>query len=411
MSRVLEHHAKALLARWGIPVPTSIVIDGLGGLDACERLEFPLVVKALVPSGKKALGGGVRVATDRGSFERAVTEMLGSVVNGFDVSALLIEQFVRIERELFLSISFDALHRGPQILLGASGGLDVEAAFSQDRFFSLPIDPLGEPEISRVRSAWSSLGLDDGVLKSLTGATMAAWNAWQACEALLLEINPLAVLRDASVCAAGVLLRVDDDALFRHPEMAVFVEPGNDRSWRSLNDREREVLAVDAAEPYRGTVRYTEMAEGDIGNCGAGGGGSLVTFDLLMRYGLSPANFAEFGGNPSQAKVHGLISAIVARPGLKALLINSPITNNTRTDEVAKGIISALRDVEINPAEFPIVIRMAGVNDGEARRLLNEAGLLNLGEEATMEDAIAILSERLKRARFSGDISREHPNR
>jgi succinyl-CoA synthetase beta subunit len=361
------------------------------------KLGYPMIVKVLVPSGRKAKGGGILTARNREQFQRAVAALLGASVHGYVAERLLVERFIDVEREVFLSISYDAIHRGPQLLLGARGGVDVEQAREANgcfaRVFVSPLAGLGD---EAVRYGWQVVGFDGPRLDSLIAVTRAAWDLWTACDASFLEINPLGLTANGETCALGALLRLDDDALYRHPELIPLTDPGNDRSWKTLSERERVVLAADALEPYRGTIRYTDMPEGDIGTCGVGGGGSLVTYDLLVNYGLRPANYAEMGGNPSATKVHALIATILSRPGLRALLINSVITNNTRTDEVARGIVSALREQRIDPARFPTVIRLAGLHDREATRLITEAGFACLGEDVTMEDAVARLVDLLR---------------
>ena len=308
MSRVLENDAKGLLSRFGVAVPPSIVIDRLPAADVCEaELGYPMIVKVLVPSGRKAKGGGIRTAGNREELQRAVAALLGASVHGYVADRLLVERFVHVERELFLSISYDAIHRGPRLLFGACGGVDVEQGHDADGIFSrVFVSPLAGLGDEAIRCGWQAVGFDGPGVGSLVSVTRAAWDLWTACDATFLEINPLGLMANGETCALGALLRLDDDALYRHPELVPFTDPGNDRSWKTLSERERAVLAADALEPYRGTIRYTDMPEGDIGTCGVGGGGSLVTYDLLVNYGLRPANYAEMGGNPSATKVHAL---------------------------------------------------------------------------------------------------------
>lgn len=401
MARVLEDRAKRLLASHGVTVPRSIVaVTPAEALAAGQTLGLPLVVKALVPSGHKGRSGAVRIVTTPAELGAAAEALLGSVVLGYQAGAVLVEQVVTVARELFLSITYDALQACPCLLLGASGGVDVESfaerAGGLGRLFTqIPVDPLGDADSDRVRAAWASLGFEDPVAGQLTDATLAVWRTFCACEADLVEINPLALATDGSVVAVGVLLRLDDDAMARHPELAGLAVPGSDRSWRDLTPRDVAVLAADAAEPYRGTIRYTEVPDGDIGTLGAGGGGSLVTFDLLVRYGLAPANYGEFGGNPSEAKVYALTRAVLDHPGVRALIVNSPITNNTRTDEVARGLVRAIRERRL-PDPFPIVVRLPGVNEPAARACLAAAGIPHAGEDLTMEDAVARLAALLE---------------
>ena len=156
------------------------------------------------------------------------------------------------------------------------------------------------------------------------------------------------------------------------------------------------MIAVDAAESYRGTARYTEMEGGDIGLLCGGGGGSLLTYDTLLRLGGKPANYTEFGGNPTETKVCGLVKGVLSKPGVKSFFMDANITNNTQTDVVAHGIIAAFKELKLDPATFPTVVRLAGVNDGEAKKIASQAGLEYYGDDITMEDAARIIVEKMK---------------
>jgi succinyl-CoA synthetase beta subunit/citryl-CoA synthetase large subunit len=170
---------------------------------------------------------------------------------------------------------------------------------------------------------------------------------------------------------------------------------GTERSWRPLTDLEKQIVAVNEADPYRGTARYTEMDDGDIGFMCGGGGGSLMMFDALLSCGLKPANYTEFGGNPPENKVYGLAKGILSKPGLKGFLLCANISNNTQVDVVAKGVVRALQDMAVDPAKFPVLVRFAGVNGEEGRRIFTEAGVEYYGEEMTMSGAARRMTEKM----------------
>jgi succinyl-CoA synthetase beta subunit len=198
--------------------------------------------------------------------------------------------------------------------------------------------------------------------------------------------------------AAAVLMGMDDDALFRQPGVESEVEPGSDRAWRPLTDLEKRLIAVDSAEPYRGTARYTEMNGGDIGFLCGGGGGSLLLFDALQRYGGRPANYSEFGGNPTETKTYGIASGILSKPGVKGFFLGMNITNNTQTDVVAAAVARAFRARGVDTRSFPALARFAGVGDAMAKEVLEEAGFEYHGEDVTMEDAARLMVEKMRRA-------------
>ncbi|MDN5346936.1 MAG: succinyl-CoA synthetase beta subunit [Clostridia bacterium] len=189
---------------------------------------------------------------------------------------------------------------------------------------------------------------------------------------------------------------VDDNALWRHPHLSSRIQMGMERAWRPLTALEKQAIEVNEAEPYRGTARYTEMDGGDIGFMCGGGGGSLMLYDALLHFGGRPANYTEFGGNPSENKVYGLAKVILSKPGVKGLFVGMNITNNTQVDLVVKGIIRALKEKGVNLAKFPVVIREAGINEAEARRLCTEAGLEYYGEEITLTQAAKRMVEKMR---------------
>lgn len=157
------------------------------------------------------------------------------------------------------------------------------------------------------------------------------------------------------------------------------------------------MIAVDAAEAYRGTARYTEMEGGEIGFLCGGGGGSLLVYDTLLRFGGRPANYTEFGGNPTETKVSGLVKGVLSKPGVRSFFMNVNITNNTQTDVVAKGIVKAFREIHLDPKVFPTVVRLAGVNDKRAKEICVEAGIDYYGDDITMEYAARLVVDKMKK--------------
>jgi succinyl-CoA synthetase beta subunit/citryl-CoA synthetase large subunit len=193
-------------------------------------------------------------------------------------------------------------------------------------------------------------------------------------------------------------MAVDDDALFRHPELAGVAEAGNERTWRPLTEREQAALAVDAAEPYRGTARYTEFDGGDIACLCGGGGASLLLMDALRRAGGSPANYSEFGGNPSAEKVHGLARVALSKPGVRGLFVCQNITSNTQVDLSAEGVLRALAERDLTGGRFPVLMRLAGVGEARARALCQKAGVEYHADDVTLEEAAALMVERMRDA-------------
>ena len=199
----------------------------------------------------------------------------------------------------------------------------------------------------------------------------------------------------------GAMLAIDDAALFRHRTLRDFVQAGSEKIWRPLTEREEAVNAINAAEPYRGSARYLELDGGDIGFLCGGGGASLVLFDSLVAAGGQPANYAEFGGNPTETKVAGLARVVLSKPGVRGLFVAHNITNNTQVDVVARGVVQALRDCGRSNA-LPVVAREIGVNDVEGKAIFEAASIQYFGEESTLTDAARAMVDAMKQV--SGEL-------
>lgn len=400
MSRVLEDIGKQILRENGIAVPNFLVVTGKTEAgQAGDNLGYPVVIKALVPVGKRGKAGAVRFAENRDELETLSEEMLHMRVRNFPVEKLLVEKKIVIAQELYVSITFDSSNQMPIIIASTAGGIDIEEIAKQEptQILKWHVDILEGLHQYQAKEIWSDLGLKERPLQAATDTLWRLYQVFRTYDATVLEVNPLAITPEGKTVAAAVLMGVDDDALYRQPDFADKVEVGSDRAWRPLTQREKNMVAVDRAEPYRGTARYTEMDRGNIGFFCGGGGGSLLVYDMLLQYGGKPANYTEFGGNPTDTKVYGLAKGILSKPGVEGFLLDANITNNTQTDLVAKGIIRAVEDLGIDVKKFPMVIRLAGVNEPEARKLFQEAGIEYHGDDTTMEDAARLIVDKMKK--------------
>jgi succinyl-CoA synthetase beta subunit len=400
MSRVLENVSKEILKEEGIAVPEFFVVSNEGeARKVADKLGYPVMIKALVPVGKRGKAGAVKSAENGVEAEKIAQEILSMTVRNFPVERLLLEKKLNIIQELYVSIAFDPSKQMPVIIASTAGGIDIEeiARTQPEKMLQYYVDILQGLHSYMAKEIWSELGLEGRILQQATDLLSKLYKVFRKYDATILEINPLTLASDGKLVAAAVLMGVDDDALYRQPELSDKVEVGSDRAWRPLTHLEKEMIVVDRAEPYRGTARYTEMEGGYIGFFCGGGGGSLLVYDTLLQMGGKPANYTEFGGNPTDTKVYGLAKGILSKPGVKGFLLDANITNNTQTDLVAKGIIKAVQDLKIDVKKFPMVIRLAGVNETEARRLFEEAGIEYHGDDITMEDAARLIVDKMKK--------------
>jgi len=405
MARVLENIGKDLLKENGVPAPEfRVAATSEASRRAAEQIGCPVVVKALVTAGKRGKAGAVKFAEDPDEAAKIAENLLAMTVHNFPVERVLVERKLDISQELYVSITYDPVQMAPIIITSTAGGIDIEeiAAAHPEKILKYHVNILNGFNLYEAKEIWSDLGLKGSILQKATTILGRLYQLFVKYDCTILEINPLALTPNDELIAAAMLMGVDDDALYRQPYFSKKVEAGSDRAWRPLTVLEKKMIEVDKTEAYRGTARYTEMEGGNIGFFCGGGGGSLLSYDALLRFGGKPANYTEFGGNPPEAKVRGLVKGVLSKPGVQGFYMNLNITNNTQTDIVAKGIIGAFKDLNIDPGKFPAVLRLAGVHDAEARRLCTEAGLEYHGDDITMEDTARIMVEKMRKA-FPGE--------
>ncbi len=405
MARILEDVGKRFLAEAGIMVPESVTIESVSELDeALDHLEGDVVLKALVPVGKRGKAGAIKFPVDREEACSQAEKIFAMEVREFPVEKILVEEKVAINEEYYISAAYDKKAQLPVVVASTAGGIEVESMSRQhpDQIKKYHVDPfIGLPDY-KARELWAELGISGGLLRKLGQLTSRVYHVFDKYDCTPLEINPLVVDEEEELLPADCVMATDDLAIFRQPELEEFVQVGSERLWRPLTELEKEIVEVNEADPYRGTARYIELEGGEIGFMCGGGGGSLVMFDSLMRLGERPANYTEFGGNPSADKVYGLARGIISKPGVRGLLVCCNITNNTQVDKVAEGVVRALKELDKDPQEFPIVVRYAGVNDERGQEIFESAGIEYHGEDITMPEAARMMVEKIRDKNSAG---------
>ncbi|MBT2679241.1 succinate--CoA ligase [Bacillus sp. ISL-35] len=396
MGRMLEDASKTILKENGIPVPWHSVITNSEEITK-QHLNKPCVLKALVPVGKRGKAGAIKFAETVEEAQRKANEILQMTVRNFPVEKVLIEEKVDIDEEWYVSITIDPQKQMPVIIATTEGGIEVEELVrnSPEKVVIYHVEPFTELQPYQSKEIWSKLGVTGKPLVKATAILCNLYTIFFKYDCYILEVNPLVLTKDENIVAAASVMGVDDSALYRQPELGGKVESGSERSWRPLTKLEKEMVKVNDAD-YRGTARYTEMDGGEIGFMCGGGGGSLLSFDALVQLGAAPANYTETGGNPPEEKVAGLTKGILSKKGVKGLFVAHNITNNTQIDVMARGIVKAIQELGVDPKTFPIVVREAGVNDEEGKRIFEEAGITYFGEDLTIEEAAAEMIKKMK---------------
>ena len=367
-----EYQGKQLFARFGIPVS-----DGREAASpeearaAAEELGDGVVVKAQVLTGGRGKAGGIKLAESSDEAEACAREILGLDIRGHVVRRLWIERASEIAKEYYLSVAFDRGEKKPLFMLTTQGGVDIEevAEVSPDALARLHVDPLVGFQPYQARWLCFRAGVDDpDEQKQVIAIVRKLYDAFVGCDAMLCEINPLIVTPAGEVKALDSKFTVDDNALFRHPDIG-------------------EMRDVEAADPQERLARekgvtYVKL-EGEVGILGNGAGLVMSTLDVIDQVGGRPANFCDLGGGGDAQGVVDALEVITSDPEVRAILFNI-FGGITRGDEVARGILTALGQMTI---EHPIVVRLDGTNAEEGRRMLADASPANLYVEETMLSA------------------------
>ena len=366
-----EYQGKELFRRYGIPVSEGrLATSPAEARDAAEELGGPVVVKAQVLTGGRGKAGGIKLAATPTEAEARAQEILGLDIRGHVVAKVWIERASDIEREYYLSIAFDRSAKKPLLMFTTQGGVDIEevAASSPDALVRLHVDPLEGYHQWQGRRLVHDAGVEiPAEQKQIVGIVGQLYEAFVGAEAMLCEVNPLIVTPEGEVRALDSKFTVDDNALFRLPEIAAM----------------RDAAAADPLEALAREkgVTYVKL-DGEVGVLGNGAGLTMSTVDVVTFVGGRPANFCDLGGGGDAQGVVDALEVIIRDPQVRSIFFNI-FGGITRCDEVARGILQALEQMAI---EDPIVVRLDGTNAEEGRRILQEAAPPNLHAEATMLD-------------------------
>jgi succinyl-CoA synthetase beta subunit len=367
-----EYQGKELFRRVGIPVSDGrLAASPQEVYKAAQELGGPVVVKAQVLVGGRGKAGGIKLAETAADAEARAREILGLDIRGHVVHRVWVEKASEIAREYYLSLTFDRGARKPLFMFTTHGGIDIEevAASTPDALVRLHVDPLEGFHPWQARRLVYGAGVTDpSEQKQIAVIVAKLYDAFTRFDAMLCEVNPLIVTPDGEVKALDSKFTVDDNALFRHPEIAAM----------------RDTAAADPLESLAREkgVTYVKL-DGDVGVLGNGAGLTMSTVDVVTFAGGRPANFCDLGGGGDAQGVVDALEVITRDPQVTAIFFNI-FGGITRCDEVARGILQALGQMGI---ELPVVVRLDGTNAEKGRAILAEAAPANVHVEPTMLDA------------------------
>jgi succinyl-CoA synthetase beta subunit len=365
--KIHEYQAKAILAKFGVPVPRGeVVFKKDEARAAARRLGTPVVVvKAQIHAGGRGTAGGVKLARSADEAASLAERMLGMKLvtpqtgpEGRIVHRLLIEEGLDIKRELYLSLLVDRAAEAPVFMASAAGGMEIEevAKARPEAILREAIHTAPGLQPFQGRKLAFGLGLAGGQVNVAVPFFQSLYRAFMETDASLLEINPCVLTGDGRLVALDAKVNFDDNALYRHPE------------FKELRDLEEETpLEVEAAK-YK--LNYIKL-DGTVGCMVNGAGLAMATMDIIQHSGASPANFLDVGGGASEEQVKNAFRILLSDPKVKAVFINI-FGGILRCDVLASGVVNAAKELRL---KVPVVVRMEGTNVEEGQKILRNSGL------------------------------------
>ncbi|MFC6824602.1 ADP-forming succinate--CoA ligase subunit beta [Halopelagius fulvigenes] len=365
-----EYQAKDIFAEAGIPVPESRLASSVDEvMEAVEDIGYPAAIKAQVHVGGRGKAGGIKIATDEEEAREAAEDILGMDLKGYTVEEVLVEAGVDFENELYVGITMDRGEGKPVAMVSTEGGVNIEevAEETPEAIAREHIDPAFGLHPYQARKVVFEAGIPDDVAMDVASFLSTLYDLYEENDASDIEINPVMITSDREIVAADAVMNIDDDALFRHPDLAEMEEDAYQ------NDLERK-----AGEYGFDYVRLS----GNVGIIGNGAGLVMTTLDIVDHYGGEPANFLDIGGGAKAERVTNALDMVFSDENVDAVVFNI-FGGITRGDEVAKGINEALEQFDEIPKK--VVVRLAGTNAEEGMEILN-TDLVEV--EKTLEDAV-----------------------
>jgi succinyl-CoA synthetase beta subunit len=365
--KIHEYQGKEILRQFGVPTPNGAACFSVDeAVNAARALAGDLwVVKAQIHAGGRGKGGGVRVARSLDEVRDAATKILGMQLvthqtgpAGQTVRRLLIEEGAAIAREFYLGMVIDRSRQRVAVLASSEGGMEIEevAARTPDKIHKVWVDPATGLKDEEADVLSRAIGIPDMALAQARAVQQGLYRAFVEKDAMLAEINPLALTADSRVLALDAKFNFDSNALFRHPEIV---------ACRDLDEEDPAEI-----EASKFDLSYISL-DGDIGCLVNGAGLAMATMDIIKLYGGSPANFLDVGGGASKEKVTEAFKLMLKNKKLRAILVNI-FGGIMKCDVIAEGVVAAAREVQLG---VPLVVRLEGTNVELGKKILAESGL------------------------------------
>ena len=355
-----EYQSKQIFSKYGIPIPRGTVVDTAEqARQVATQLSKKVVIKSQVLVGGRGKAGGIKVAATPNDAEALADQILSMTIKGLPVRKVLVDEAINIAREIYLGVVVDRASKRATIMGSAAGGVEIEevARVTPEKIIKINIDPAFGLQDFQARELAFAIGIDKANLREFTTIATGLYRVFVDVDASLAEINPLVVTGEGKLIAADGKIVLDDNALYRHPDL------------EQMRDIDEESPSESAAR--KAGLSYVKL-DGTIGCMVNGAGLAMATMDVIKFYGGEPANFLDIGGGAKADKVKAALEIILSDPNVKAVLFNI-FGGITRGDEVARGIVDGLKDVK---TKVPMVARIVGTNAEEGRKILASANMI-----------------------------------
>lgn len=366
--KLYEYQGRQVFERFGIPTPSGVVVSSMDELQKVkDQLKYPLVVKAQVLVGGRGKAGGIQFADNWEEAQKKTRQVLGMDIKGLTVEKVFLVEKLDFAKELYCSVLLDRSTRTPMVLFSEEGGVEIEAV-ADEKIKRVHVHPFTGFQAYHARKIFAGTTLTPDVVKQVTGIITKLVRAFGEMDAELLEINPMAITPQGKVLAADAKVILDADAEFRHKD---FEAP------------EEELTPLEREAAEKG-IAFIQL-EGKIGIIANGAGLTMATLDAIKHYGGEPGIFLDLGGTDNPEKVRECV--LLMKKAEPTVMLLNLFGGITKSDTVAKGLKMVLDQEKI---PFPIVTRIKGVNEDEARAMLKEAGLYTAN---TLQEAAKLTVE------------------
>ena len=389
--RFYEFEAREIVRRAGIPVTDfGFAKTPEEARAAAERIGGETVIKSQVLSGGRMKAGGVQFASSPDEAASHAANILELEIGGHMPRGVLVDPKAEVEQEYYAGVVWDGTAKKPVMIFSPVGGIDIEQVAEEQP------DKVGRRHISNLlpvtgfeaKETIASTGVTGSELNRLTPILTKLAQLFVDNDMTLAEINPIGRLKDGSFVALDAHMDIENEARGRHAELLADLEIGDEETREAREPTPFELAGEEVdAQDHRGVAGNVTEFDGNLGLVIGAGGGSLTLFDAVRAHGGEPANYCEIGGNPSVAKACGLAKLVLQKPGVDKIAVMMSIVSNTRVDIVARGVIKACLELDMDPAEKIAIFRIPGAWEDEGFKILDAYGVEYADRSVSMHEA------------------------